>query len=159
MLINSCVCISNTYISRFTRIKLGYWEMTKINLFLQTKHNQVEVNCPKMGKPNRPAKYTLRFHNNMLYNVKSRMPETVSTACHNPMGGQLITMAGLPIRPQFHFPNSVGNEKMSGFAFNMFMLYAKLYGFRTKLFFRGGGTYMPQNRTFTPGAFSAVSIY
>ncbi len=79
--------------------------------------------------------------------------------CSNPMAGQVITLAGTPVQPVIHLPNTVGNKGLSGFAANLFFLFAQYFKFKPRIKFTGGGTFIPYNRTFTPGAFNDVCLF
>ncbi len=120
-------------------------------------NKSIDVFCPKMGKPPQPERKIMVPFSGKFYNANSRKPEDIEGACRNPMRGQLITLAALPARPQIHFPNTVGNKKMSGIVVNLFFTYAKIYKFKTKMTFGGGGSYIPQNKSFTPGQYNSVN--
>ncbi len=80
---------------------------------------------------------------------------SVDQLCGDPFGGQQVTHIVIPAIPLVLLPSVAG--KLSGFPINLFLLYARKYGFRTKIeFVNTTGRYLPQNKTFSPGTLHSV---
>ncbi len=89
------------------------------------------------------------------FSAKFSHIESIDQLCQDPFGGQLVTFQSLPVVPLVLLPSLVG--KLSGFSINLFLLYARKYRFRPKIEFVGTtGSYLPQNKTFSPGSFLKV---
>ncbi len=112
--------------------------------------------CPKVGKPQMPESKTLMFSQER-HILGTQNPEQLWMACSHPLRGQVVTFAAIPVRPQFHPPNTVGNLRLSGYTVNLFFLYAKYFAFKPKIYPTGGGSFIPHNKTFSPGSLNDVS--
>ncbi len=138
--------------------------LTKINRQLiwingdqMSKNQQIQIFCPKIGKPPKSQLKHLTLFSNKFYNQKTGHLVILRMTCSNPLKGQVITFAAIPVRPQFHPPNTVGNSKLSGYTVNLFFQYAKYFKFKPQIYPSGQGSFIPHNKTFSPGALNDVS--
>ncbi len=117
---------------------------------------RIYLYCPKMGRPKAVEKLYVGSWDNFISSEPLFTPGYQNNLCKNPFKGQTIINANYHRAPQALRPGVFHTKKMSGYGINTFMLLSRYFQFKPQLSFVSGGSYLPRNRTFTPGRYQEV---
>ncbi len=117
------------------------------------------IYCPKMGKPKAVGKRYLGSWDILGSTVPLFTSGYQNDMCKNPFKGQTITNANYHKAPQALLPGVFKIKKISGYGINTFMLLSRYFQFKPKLSFVGGGSYLPNNKSFTSGRYQEVYCF
>lgn len=115
--------------------------------------------CPQVGQNAVPTLEHIDICSNnegCLHSPK-KVEDKQNLNCKNPLDGQRLIMEISPSIPRVIEPKHSGMD-FSGYAVNLFQMYAKKYNFAPVLSNsgEGPGTYFAHNKSFSPGTISNV---